>query len=67
MNVFPAELAHRLGLDPDTDLYPQMAVGMALTAFNTVLQRWSDSDSAEDHTALIDRAFTLFSPALDAV
>ncbi|MFD7136761.1 TetR family transcriptional regulator [Streptomyces sp. NPDC059894] len=61
-----AELAHRPGLAPDTDLYPQMAAGMALTAFNTVLQRWSDSNGAEDPTELIDRAFALISPALDA-
>jgi AcrR family transcriptional regulator len=61
-----AELARRLEPAPDGDLYPQMAAGMALTAFNTVLQRWSDSDSAEDPTELIDRAFALISPALDA-
>lgn len=62
-----AELARRLGLAPDTDLYPQLAAGMALTAFNTVLQRWSDSDGAEDPAELTDRAFALIAPALDAV
>jgi AcrR family transcriptional regulator len=62
-----AELARRLGLDPDTDLYPQLAAGMALTAFDAVLQRWSDSDGAEDSVELTDRAFAIIAPALDAV
>lgn len=62
-----AELAQRLGLGPDTDLYPQLAAGMALTAFDTVLQRWSGSDGAEDPAELTDRAFATIAPALDAV
>lgn len=61
------ELAHRLDLDPATELYPDLAVGMALTAFGAVLQRWSDSDGAEDPTALTDRSFAVIAPALDAV
>lgn len=44
-----------------------MAAGMALTAFNAVLQRWSDSDGAEDPAALTDRAFAVIAPALDAI
>ncbi|MFG3697611.1 TetR family transcriptional regulator [Micromonospora sp. NPDC047620] len=62
-----AVLGSRLGLDPDTDLYPQLAVGMALSAFDAVLQRWSDSDGAEDPADLTDRAFAVIAPALDAV
>ncbi|WP_433245224.1 TetR family transcriptional regulator [Streptosporangium sp. CA-135522] len=62
-----AEVAHRLGLDPATDLYPQLAAGTALTAFDTVLQRWSDSGGTEDPAALIDRAFAVIAPALDGV
>ncbi|MFE4795700.1 TetR family transcriptional regulator [Streptomyces sp. NPDC056708] len=62
-----AELARRLGLDPDTDLYPQLAAGMALAAFDAVLQRWSGSDGAEDPAELTDRAFAVIAPALDAV
>ncbi|MET8681782.1 TetR family transcriptional regulator [Streptomyces sp. NPDC004647] len=62
-----AEVADRLGLDPATDLYPQLAAGIALTAFDTVLQRWSDSDGAEDPATLTDRAFAVIAPALDAV
>ncbi|MER7001130.1 TetR family transcriptional regulator [Streptomyces sp. NPDC000410] len=61
-----AELAGRLGLDPDTDLYPQLAAGIALTAFDTVLRRWSGSDGAEDPIELLDRAFDIIAPALDA-
>ncbi|MEV1009460.1 TetR family transcriptional regulator [Streptomyces sp. NPDC049881] len=61
-----AGLADRLGRDPGTDLYPQLAAGMALTAFHTVLARWSRSDGAEDPAALLDRAFAVLAPALDA-
>ncbi|MFE0173825.1 TetR family transcriptional regulator [Streptomyces sp. NPDC059002] len=62
-----AELARRLGLDAGTDLYPRMAAGMALTAFDTVLRHWSASEGAEDPAALMDRAFEVIAPALDAV
>ncbi|GGL61630.1 hypothetical protein GCM10010129_01490 [Streptomyces fumigatiscleroticus] len=60
------ELAQRLGLDPGTDLYPRLAAGMALTAFDTVLQRWSAGDGAEDPAELTDRSFAVLGPALDA-
>ncbi|GHE62177.1 TetR family transcriptional regulator [Streptomyces longispororuber] len=60
------ELAARLGLDPAADLYPRLAAGVSLTAFDTVLQRWSDSEGAEDPAALTDRAFALLAPVLDA-
>ncbi|MEU9112592.1 TetR family transcriptional regulator [Streptomyces sp. NPDC048483] len=60
-----AELARRLELDTETDLYVQLAAGMALTAFDTVLQRWSGSDGAEDPAVLTDRAFAVIAPALD--
>ncbi|MGS2616345.1 TetR family transcriptional regulator [Micromonospora sp. LZ34] len=62
-----AELGGRLRLDPATDLYPQLAAGMALSAFDAVLQRWSDSDGVEDPADLTDRAFAVIAPALDAV
>ncbi|MFF2851371.1 TetR family transcriptional regulator [Streptomyces sp. NPDC058001] len=62
-----AELAHRLELDPDAELYPRLAAGMALTAFDAVLHRWSGSDATEDPLALLDRAFTVIAPALDTV
>ncbi|MFJ9952408.1 TetR family transcriptional regulator [Kitasatospora sp. NPDC091207] len=62
-----AELARRLDLDPATDLYPRLAAGTALAAFDAVLQRWSDSDGAEDPVELTGRAFAVIAPALDAV
>ncbi|MFD9903443.1 TetR family transcriptional regulator [Streptomyces sp. NPDC059063] len=62
-----AELASRHGLDAGADLYPRMAAGMALTAFDAVLHRWSDSDGKTDPAELTDRAFAVIAPALDAV
>ncbi|MFE0102436.1 TetR family transcriptional regulator [Streptomyces sp. NPDC059009] len=62
-----AELARRLGLDAETDLYPQLAAGMALSAFDAVLQRWSGSDGDADPAGLLDRAFAVIAPSLDAV
>lgn len=59
------ELARRQGLEADTDLYPQLAAGMALTAFNAVLQRWSDSNGADNPAELTGRAFNVIAPALD--
>ncbi|MEV5321320.1 TetR family transcriptional regulator [Streptomyces sp. NPDC052687] len=66
-DALAAEVARRLGMDPAVELYPQLAAGMALTAFHTVLERWSDSDGAEDPAELTDRAFAVITPALDAV
>ncbi|MFI8966851.1 TetR family transcriptional regulator [Streptomyces sp. NPDC053493] len=48
------------------DLYPLLAAGTALVAFHTALQRWGDSDAAEDPLELLDRAFAVVAPALDA-
>lgn len=62
-----AELALRMGLDAERELYPRLAAGMALTAFDAVLQRWSGSDGTEDPAALLDRAFAVIAPALDGV
>lgn len=61
------ELADRTGLDPEVELYPRMAAGMALTAFDAVLHRWCASDGHDDPTELIDRAFAVIAPALDAL
>lgn len=60
------EVARRLGLDAETDLYPRLAAGMAITAFDVVLRQWSTSDATQDAAALTDRAFALLAPALDA-
>ncbi|MEU5683838.1 TetR family transcriptional regulator [Streptomyces venezuelae] len=61
------EMGRRTGLDHEAELYPRMAAGMALTAFDAVLRRWSDSDGAEDPAELLDRAFDVIGPALDTV
>ncbi|MGW2373742.1 MULTISPECIES: TetR family transcriptional regulator [Kitasatospora] len=61
-----AELATRLGLDLATSLYPRLAAGTALTAFDVVLQRWSAGDGTDDPAALTDQAFAAVAPALDA-
>ncbi|MFI6948362.1 TetR family transcriptional regulator [Streptomyces sp. NPDC050422] len=62
------EVARRPGVDadPDTDFYPRMAAGMALNAFDAVLHRWSAGDGAESPADLLDRAFAVIAPALDA-
>ncbi|MGW0247144.1 acyl-CoA-like ligand-binding transcription factor [Nocardia goodfellowii] len=59
-----AELTRRLNLDPN-DLYPQLAAGVTLSAFGTVLQRWSAGDT--DPAALTEAAFAVVAPALDAI
>ncbi|MFF9195776.1 TetR family transcriptional regulator [Streptomyces sp. NPDC014779] len=60
------ELARREGVDPAADLYPRLAAGTALVAFHTALERWGASDAAEDPLDLLDRAFAVVGPALDA-
>ncbi|WP_229870426.1 acyl-CoA-like ligand-binding transcription factor [Streptomyces longisporoflavus] len=59
------EVARRLGRDAGDDMYPRLAAGMALSAFDAVLRRWSESDGAEDPAQLTDRAFAVIAPALD--
>ncbi len=59
------ELARRVGRDAGTDLYPRLAAGTALTAFHVVLQRWSESDAAQNPVELLDGAFAVVAPALD--
>ncbi|MEU5943694.1 TetR family transcriptional regulator [Micromonospora sp. NPDC047548] len=61
------ELASRLGLASGSEVYPQMAARMALAAFGTVLQRWSDSEGKEELADLTDQAFAVIVPALDTI
>lgn len=58
-------LAQRAGADPDADLRPALAAGVALTAFQTALRRWVDSDGAKAMDELVDQAFAMITPALD--
>ncbi|MFF0743489.1 TetR family transcriptional regulator [Streptomyces sp. NPDC004111] len=61
-----AELVRRAGPAAGTaGLRPRLTAGMALTAFDAVLQRWSDSDGTADPAALMDEAFAVIAPALD--
>lgn len=62
-----AELTHRQGPEAGgrDDLYPRLAAGTALAAFDAVLNRWSENDGGEDPVELIDRAFAVIAPALD--
>lgn len=62
-----AELTRRLDLDAEAELYPRLAAGMALNAFDAVLHRWSGSDGADDPAVLTDEAFKVIAPALDSV
>lgn len=61
------ELAVRSGLDPRTDLYPQMAAGIAMLALDAVLQQWRPGDDERRLAELTDRAFAVAAPALDGV
>ncbi|MBF4133171.1 MULTISPECIES: TetR family transcriptional regulator [Streptomyces] len=61
------ELARRLGLDPAADLYPHLAAGMALTAFDTVLWRWSENEAGDDPAELAEQAFAVIGTSLDTV
>lgn len=61
------ELARRPGPEAESGLYPRLAAGMALNAFDAVLHRWSASEGAEDPADLIVQAFAVITPALDAV
>jgi AcrR family transcriptional regulator len=57
-------LARRAGADPDADLRPALAAGVALTAFQTALRRWVDSNGAKAMDELVDQAFAMITPAL---
>ncbi|MEV4347546.1 TetR family transcriptional regulator [Actinoplanes sp. NPDC049596] len=59
-----AVLAARLGRDTATDMYPGLAVGVALTALEDVLRRWAESDGKSDPLELTARAFDVITPAL---
>lgn len=58
-------LALRAGLDPDVDLRPAVAAGVALTAFQAALRRWVDSDGSESLDELVDQALALVGPVIE--
>lgn len=58
-------LALRAGLDPDADLRPAVAAGVALTAFQAALRRWVDSDGGESLDEVVDQALALVGPVIE--
>ena len=58
-------LALRAGLDPDVDLRPAFAAGVALTAFQAALRRWVDSDGSESLDEVVDQALALVGPVIE--
>jgi AcrR family transcriptional regulator len=51
------EIARRLDLDPDRDLYPGTVVGAAMAAARVAMTVWQNHDHPPDLAGLIDRAF----------
>ncbi|OLO25831.1 TetR family transcriptional regulator [Streptomyces sp. MNU77] len=62
-DVLTSTLAEREGMDA-ADLRPALMVGVALTALQTALNRWAESEATENLTDLLDRTFTLVEPVL---
>ncbi|GIF62279.1 TetR family transcriptional regulator [Asanoa ishikariensis] len=62
-----AELARRHHLRLDSDPYPRMAAGMALLAFDVVLEQWQPGDDERRLAELTDQAFAVAAPALDTI
>jgi AcrR family transcriptional regulator len=60
------ELGRRAGRDPAHDLRPELAAGVALTAFDTALRRWAAGEGADDLDALTDQAFAVVADTLNA-
>jgi AcrR family transcriptional regulator len=58
-------LARRAGLDPDADMRPALAAGVALAAFQTGLRHWVDGDGTKNLNELVDQAFATIAPAFD--
>lgn len=58
-------LALRAGLDPDVDLRPAVAAGVALTVFQAALRRWVDSDGSESLDEVVDQALALVGPVIE--
>ena len=50
------EIARRLDLDPDHDLYPGTLVGAAMAAVRVAMTVWQNQDHPPDLAGLIDRA-----------
>jgi AcrR family transcriptional regulator len=51
------EIARRVDLDPERDLYPGTVVGAAMAAVRVAMTVWQGHERPEDLAGLIDRAF----------
>ncbi|GAB3869496.1 TetR family transcriptional regulator [Dactylosporangium cerinum] len=58
-----AELAVRMGVDPDADLRPAVLVAVAFAAFDTALMRWVAQGSTTDLNTLLSECFATAFPA----
>jgi AcrR family transcriptional regulator len=58
------EIARRLDLDPDHDLYPGTVVGAAMAAVRVAMTVWQNQDHPPDLDGLIDRAIDLLEGSL---
>jgi AcrR family transcriptional regulator len=50
-------MAARLGMDPDTDLYPALVVSAALTVMRVTVKNWQATTDGPDLATLLDEAF----------
>jgi AcrR family transcriptional regulator len=50
-------MAARLGMDPDTDLYPAVVVSAALTVMRVTVKHWQAAADGPDLATLLDDAF----------
>jgi AcrR family transcriptional regulator len=60
-------LAARCGLDPKTDLRPELAVAIALAALDTALGRWVESGDAFAIDAIIGACFDLVEDTINTM
>ncbi|MEV1245535.1 TetR family transcriptional regulator [Nonomuraea sp. NPDC050022] len=60
-------LAQRARTDAEAGLYPSLAAGLTLTAFQTALRSWADGDGAQSLDALIDQVFAPLASAIDRI
>lgn len=56
-HVLVVEIADRLGLDPDHDLYPGTVVGAAMAATRIAITVWRNDDHAAPLATLVDETF----------
>jgi AcrR family transcriptional regulator len=58
-------MAARLGMDPDTDLYPALVVSAALTVMRVTVKHWQAAEDGVGLAELLDTAFDHLAAGLD--